>query len=99
MTLSSSRLFGTDSFICMSYVPFLSLSETLKFLMDALKVLADRKINMKKLESRPIQGKPWEYLFFLEIQLPEDGSFEELCSEMKNACATFRVLGTYASVL
>ena len=67
--------------------------------MNALKVLADRRINMKKLESRPIQGKPWEYLFFLEIQLPEDGSFEELCSEMKNACATFRVLGTYASVL
>lgn len=76
-----------------------SVSDEPGALMDALKVLADRKINMKKLESRPIQGKPWEYLFFLEIQLPEDGSFEELCSEMKNACATFRVLGTYASVL
>ena len=76
-----------------------SVSDEPGALMKALKVLADRGINMKKLESRPIQGKPWEYLFFLEIQLPEDGSFNALCSEMKETCATFRVLGTYASVL
>lgn len=45
MTLSSSRLFGTESLTWISYVPVRSLSETLKFLMDALNEFTVSKIS------------------------------------------------------
>ena len=37
-------------------------------LVDALLVFKKYQINMTKLESRPIYGKPWEEMFYLEIE-------------------------------
>ena len=94
----NAELFRSQSKLNKAAISF-SVSDQPGALMDVLKIFADREINMKKLESRPIPGKPWEYLFFLEFQLPEDGSFDDLCKDIKEKCATFRVLGLYASVL
>jgi prephenate dehydratase len=53
---------------------------------------------MKKLESRPIPGKPWEYSFFVETELGQDaGTFEHALEELKDCCASVRVLGTYTA--
>jgi 3-deoxy-7-phosphoheptulonate synthase len=66
-------------------------------LFKALKVLADRGLNMKKLESRPIHGKPWEYLFYIDVDLPADMSvFTRGMEELKSVSEDLRVLGTYA---
>ncbi len=67
-------------------------------LFEALLVLTKHGLNMKKLESRPIPGKPWEYSFFVETELGQDeGSFEHALEELKNCCASVRVLGTYTA--
>ena len=76
-----------------------SVSDESGSLMKVLSLLADKGVNMTKLESRPIPGKPWEYLFFVELQLPQDDVFSALCEEMKENTVTFRVLGLYTSVI
>jgi len=66
-------------------------------LFRALKVLADRGLNMKKLESRPIHGKPWEYLFYIDVDLPADMTvFHQGMEELTSVSEDLRILGTYA---
>lgn len=67
-------------------------------LFYCLKLFADENINMKKIESRPIHGKPWQYLFYLDVEI---SSFQkrftktlERLQEMTEEC---RVLGVYHS--
>ena len=65
-------------------------------LFSCLKVLADDGINMNKLESRPIQGKPWKYMFFLSVDIPENSSaFENALDKLRNISEDLRVLGKY----
>jgi len=65
-------------------------------LFKALQVLAVRGLNMKKLESRPIHGKPWEYLFYVDVNIPSDQAlFSQCMEELKNVSEDLRVLGTY----
>ena len=67
-------------------------------LFQALRVLAERNINMVKLESRPIAGKPWEELFYLDVNIPEtEESFRKALEELKAVTEGLRVLGTYRS--
>ncbi|MGM0432435.1 MAG: 3-deoxy-7-phosphoheptulonate synthase [Spirochaetota bacterium] len=67
-------------------------------LFTSLKILADHGMNMKKLESRPILGKPWEYMFFVETEISSDEDFNAAAEQLRETCRTFRVLGTYSSV-
>jgi len=65
-------------------------------LYQALKILAERSINMVKLESRPIPGKPWEEMFYVDVDIPPDpGAFEPALAELKGATQELRVLGLY----
>ena len=68
-------------------------------LFEALLVLTKHGLNMKKLESRPIAGKPWEYSFFVETELGDEGAFEVAFGELEEICKSVRVLGTYTSTL
>jgi 3-deoxy-7-phosphoheptulonate synthase len=67
-------------------------------LFKALQVLAVRGLNMKKLESRPIHGKPWEYLFYIDVDMPADpADFDRGIEELRPVTEDLRVLGTYRS--
>ena len=55
-------------------------------LFVCLQILADEKLNMTKLESRPIPGKPWEYMFYVDVQLPENRDrFEPALEKFRQA--------------
>jgi 3-deoxy-7-phosphoheptulonate synthase len=67
-------------------------------LFQALRVLAERNINMVKLESRPIAGKPWEEMFYLDVAIPEaEEPFGLALEELKGVTEGLRILGVYRS--
>jgi prephenate dehydratase len=67
-------------------------------LFGALSVFALREIDLTKLESRPIQGRPWEYLFFAELAV-DRGSL--VCGRaivhLAESARWVKTLGTYAA--
>ena len=67
-------------------------------LFQVLQVLADNNLNMKKLESRPIPGSPWEYMFYVDLDVPADrASFDRAMEQVQAAAASYRLLGLYHS--
>jgi 3-deoxy-7-phosphoheptulonate synthase len=69
-------------------------------LFACLKILSEQGINLSKLESRPIQGQPWEYMFYVDVNIPQtDGLFEQVINELKAKTENFHFLGTYRASL
>jgi 3-deoxy-7-phosphoheptulonate synthase len=69
-------------------------------LFACLKILSERGINLSKLESRPIQGQPWAYLFYVDVSIPEgEGVFETAITELRKKTRDFHFLGTYRASL
>ncbi|HEQ70907.1 MAG TPA: phospho-2-dehydro-3-deoxyheptonate aldolase, partial [Spirochaetia bacterium] len=65
-------------------------------LFSALETLARRSLNMTKLESRPIPGKPWEYMFYVDVALETSpAGFDDALAELKTHTEELRVLGMY----
>lgn len=65
-------------------------------LLRALEPFARRGINLMKIESRPVHGKPWQYRFYLDLQAAREqpdatAALEELQSEVVG----LRILGSY----
>jgi prephenate dehydratase len=67
-------------------------------LFKALSVFALRDIDLTKIESRPIRGRPWEYLFYVDIPI---GRHDPRCARALVHLAEFarsmRTLGSYSS--
>jgi prephenate dehydratase len=73
-----------------------ALRSTPGSLFKALSVFALRDINLTKLESRPIRGAPWEYLFYVEVEANrEDLTFGRALTHLAEFAKWTRVLGTY----
>jgi len=65
-------------------------------LFAALEVVAARGLNMKKLESRPIPGRPWQYQFYLDVDVPADrAGFDAAVAALRAVTQDLRVLGMY----
>lgn len=65
-------------------------------LSDALGVFASHDIDITKIESRPLQGKPWEYLYFVDfIGAVQDEHVHRALDDLGKIALLFRVLGSY----
>jgi prephenate dehydratase len=67
-------------------------------LSAAVAAFAKRKINLVKIESRPVRGRPWEYSFYLDLSVsPEDAGLAPAMRELKACSRGLRILGHYPS--
>ena len=77
-----------------------SVSDEPGSLFACLKIMSERGINLSKLESRPIQGKPWEYLFYVDVSIPDSESvFNAAIEELKTKTKDFHFLGAYRAAV
>lgn len=76
----------------------MSTAQKVGALVDALLVFKKYNINMTKLESRPIYGKPWEEMFYLEIEANINNPIaQQAFTELKAFSNYLKILGCYPS--
>jgi prephenate dehydratase len=64
----------------------------------ALEPFARRSINMLKIESRPVHGRPWEYRFYLDLEISaSDPEAVAALEELRRHTVNLRILGSYPS--
>jgi prephenate dehydratase len=69
-------------------------------LWQALGVFARRKIDLLKIESRPLVGQPWQYRFYLDLSTSlESDVAQEALSDLRGHVSEVHVLGCYAAAI
>jgi prephenate dehydratase len=67
-------------------------------LYRCLGAFAERHLSLSKLESRPRLGRPWEYVFYVDVEAPaQQPAMIEALAEVSEHSTFTRLLGSYAS--
>ncbi|HTZ99828.1 MAG TPA: prephenate dehydratase [Candidatus Aquilonibacter sp.] len=67
-------------------------------LYNALEPFARRNLNLMKIESRPVHGRPWQYRFYLDLQASRrDPEVAAALGELEKLVVELRILGSYVS--
>ena len=65
-------------------------------LFSILKIFAENNVNMIKLESRPIPGEPWRYMFYIDMEADiESNDMVPFLNTLRAKTAFFKILGRY----
>lgn len=65
-------------------------------LVKVLEPYAKYGLNLTKIESRPVVAKPWEYIFFVDLELNKgDEALSQVLKEMKDRVNFIKILGRY----
>jgi len=64
-------------------------------LVNALTALSALGINLTKIESRPVHGRPWEYIFYVDCQLRASEEGDHALSALQLHCSMVKSLGCY----
>jgi prephenate dehydratase len=64
-------------------------------LLASLEPFADHGVNLLKIESRPIHGKPFEYQFYVDVESEHLEELQQALQEVREATSDLRVLGLY----
>ena len=63
---------------------------------DMLVPLKAHGVSMTRFESRPARSGQWEYYFYVDVEgHPEQPNVAQALQELREACAFFKLLGTY----
>ena len=64
-------------------------------LVEALQVFAGQGTNLTRIESRPVHGQPWHYVFYADYQLSNPQSADAALELLGQHCSTVKELGRY----
>ena len=64
-------------------------------LLASLEPFAKHGVNLLKIESRPIHGRPFEYQFFIDVEAEDAANLDHALAEVRKATSELRVLGRY----
>ncbi len=65
-------------------------------LLKVLQLFARNKINLTKIQSRPLRDRPWEYLFYVDLEGHlQDSAVKNSMETLKKMCLLLRLLGSY----
>jgi len=64
-------------------------------LVRALSALSAIGTNLTKIESRPVQGRPWEYIFYVDFQIQAQEESDRSLAALRPYCAMVKELGRY----
>jgi prephenate dehydratase len=64
-------------------------------LVAALEIFAAQGTNLTKIESRPVQGKPWQYVFYVDYQLSTQIHADIALELLRHHCSMVKELGRY----
>ena len=64
-------------------------------LVAVLNELAARGTNLTKIESRPVHGSPWEYIFYVDFQMGSSEEGARAMEALRSHCAMVKELGRY----
>ncbi len=68
-------------------------------LVEALGIFSKLEMNLTKIESRPIQGRPWEYLFYVDVLFSKSEAAEEAMARLRPICETIIDMGRYKAAV
>jgi prephenate dehydratase len=66
-------------------------------LVAALQVFAEHNTNLCKVESRPVQGQPWQYVFYVDYQVTDPVATSAALHQLRRKCILVKELGHYPS--
>jgi prephenate dehydratase len=66
-------------------------------LVRALQEFAKGGINLTKIESRPVPGTPWEYIFFVDLRFDSKEQIDGAVGKLAEHCHMVKELGRYAA--
>jgi prephenate dehydratase len=64
-------------------------------LVKALQALADVGVDLTQIESRPVPGKPWEYVFYVDLRITGAPMADAALASLEPHCGMVKELGRY----
>ncbi len=64
-------------------------------LVAALQALAGVGVDLTQIESRPVPGKPWEYVFYVDLRIADATMADAAIAALKPHCGMVKELGRY----
>ena len=74
-------------------------------LSSALKVFAEHKFNLTRIDTRPSRQQPWHYVFFVEceerrqLEEEQEGNLNAMVKDLESVTESVRVLGSWRDML
>jgi prephenate dehydratase len=68
-------------------------------LVAALEQLRDAGVDLTKIESRPVPGKPWEYVFYVELRFDGQAMADTAVRSLAPHCSMVKELGRYTAAV
>jgi len=64
-------------------------------LAKLLTTLATHELDLSKIQSIPVMERPWDYAFFIDVMISEQGQYIDALQKVKSSGASIKILGVY----